>query len=315
MEAGIRRARFGFALIVCGLVYAAAGAPAACRRPSVGEWILGVSNGWCTLDDRAAEERFLGVIEGDESALQRAVSVVHRNREQYVAMLFYASWCPFSQICQPNFYNMLSLYPTIPHFAFEESAIRPSILSRYGVHGFPTLFLLNSSMRVRYHGSRSFNSLTAFYCDVTGIKPVPVNPTITNGSLSPINFTKVAGDTQENCPFSWARSPENLLQQDTYLALASSFVLLRLLYFLLPKLRSRLKRAWRWHMQLPSLICLCDYSQAFLQQAKRGFGRLNPCKRSNLQEGALSAKAWASKSLASVSIGEPSSVRSQSSFS
>lgn len=43
-----------------------------------------------------------------------------------------------------------------------------SILSKYGVHGFPTLFLLNSTMRVRYHGSRTFGSLVAFYSDVTG---------------------------------------------------------------------------------------------------------------------------------------------------
>lgn len=42
------------------------------------------------------------------------------------------------------------------------------ILSKYGVHGFPTLFLLNSRMRVRYHGNRSFESLAAFYSDVAG---------------------------------------------------------------------------------------------------------------------------------------------------
>lgn len=43
-----------------------------------------------------------------------------------------------------------------------------SILSKYGVHGFPTLFLLNSTMRVRYHGSRTLGSFIAFYGDVTG---------------------------------------------------------------------------------------------------------------------------------------------------
>lgn len=43
-----------------------------------------------------------------------------------------------------------------------------SILSKYGVHGFPTLFLLNSKMRVRYHGNRSFESLSTFYNEVTG---------------------------------------------------------------------------------------------------------------------------------------------------
>lgn len=43
-----------------------------------------------------------------------------------------------------------------------------SILSKYGVHGFPTIFLMNSTMRVWYHGTRSLNSLVAFYNDVTG---------------------------------------------------------------------------------------------------------------------------------------------------
>jgi hypothetical protein len=43
-----------------------------------------------------------------------------------------------------------------------------SILSKNGVHGFPTLFLLNSTVRVRYRGSRSLGSLVAFYSDVTG---------------------------------------------------------------------------------------------------------------------------------------------------
>lgn len=43
-----------------------------------------------------------------------------------------------------------------------------SILSKYGVYGFPTLILLNSTMRVRYQGSRTLDSLITFYGDVTG---------------------------------------------------------------------------------------------------------------------------------------------------
>lgn len=43
------------------------------------------------------------------------------------------------------------------------------MLSRYGVRAFPTLFLVNSTMRVRYHGSRTMNSLAMFYKDVTGM--------------------------------------------------------------------------------------------------------------------------------------------------
>ncbi|KAJ6791745.1 5'-adenylylsulfate reductase-like 3 [Iris pallida] len=247
----------------------------------------------------------MGVMEGDEVALQRAVNLVYRNKDEYVAVLFHASWCSFSKICRPNFDIMSSLFPAIRHFAFEESVIRPSILSRYGVHGFPTLFLLNSTMRVRYHGSRSINSLVGFYSDVTGAKPALLYSTAMK-KVDPSSIPKLDEDTdQENCPFSWARSPEKLLQQDTYLALASSFVLLRLLYFLLPKLNSCVERTWRRRMQLASLMSLWDY----FQKAKQGLSSLIPHKRSNLQEGALNAKAWASKSLASVSIGESSSVR------
>ncbi|KAG0476255.1 hypothetical protein HPP92_013096 [Vanilla planifolia] len=69
--------------------------------PSVGEWILNCVQRLVPLDDRAAEERFLGVIEFASKLLQCAFPV-----------------------------------PNHSAFALKESAIRPSILSRYGVHGF-----------------------------------------------------------------------------------------------------------------------------------------------------------------------------------
>lgn len=50
---------------------------------------------------------------------------------------------------------------------------------------------------------------------------------------------------KEDSLLSWARSPDRLLHQDTCLALASSFVLLRLLHFLLPKINACMKQAWR----------------------------------------------------------------------
>lgn len=53
-----------------------------------------------------------------------------------------------------------------------------SIISRYGIHGFPTLFLLNSTMRVRYHGPRTVKSLAAFYTDVSGVFLFPYWPTL-----------------------------------------------------------------------------------------------------------------------------------------
>lgn len=307
MEERFGRAALALALVLCAFFLATEAEPDACHRPSAGDLILGPSAMCFPSELLAAGTGFEGVFEGDEITLQRAISIVNKNREQYIAVLFYSSWCPFSKICRPKFNVMPSLFPTIPHFAFEGSVIRPSILSRRGVHGFPTLFLLNSSMRVRYHGPRSIYYFTSFYSDVTGVKPVQA---ISDKIINVTNLVEdIWGDKQEDCPFSWARSPENLLQQDAYLALASSFVLLRLLYFLLPKLSSCIKRAWGRQLKFPSLISLCEYSQAFLEQVMIGFSRLNPGKRTNLQEGAMNAKAWVSKSLVSVSVSEPSSGR------
>ncbi|KAF8404612.1 hypothetical protein HHK36_009499 [Tetracentron sinense] len=246
-------------------------------------------------------------LQGDEVSLHSALNLVHKNSHEYVSMLFYASWCPFSRTCRPAFTILSSLYPSIRHFAIEESAIRPSILSRYGVHGFPTLFLLNSTTQERYHGSRSLNSLITFYSDVTGIKPVSLDRAF---DKTPLNLVKLENIEQESCPFSWARSPENLLRQETYLALATAFVLLRLLHFLLPTLLSCARCAWSRHIRNVSFVSLWEHPLGFLNRAMQVFNALKePCKKTNLQEGALNATAWASKSLASVSIGDASSSR------
>lgn len=251
----------------------------------------------------------IGVIEGDEATLLRAVNLVHKNHEEYISILFYASWCPFSKICKPNFRKLSTVFPSIRHFAFEESVIRPSILARYGVHGFPTLFLLNSTMRVRYRGPRTLTSLVAFYNNVTSVNPASLNSLSVEETVDPSDLSNLAEESeQEYCPFSWARSPEKLLQQDTYLLLAVSFLLLRLICFLFPRMKACTTWIWSWHMRFATFGNLEDYLRAYVDQAKQGFGRLNPCKRGNLH----GARAWASKSLVSVSIGESSSARSHS---
>lgn len=251
---------------------------------------------------------FPGVTEGDEVSLQKALNFVQKNSHEYVALLFYASWCPFSKNFRPSFSILSSLYPSIPHFEIEESSIRPSILSKYGVHGFPTLFLLNSTMRVRYHGSRTLGSLVAFYSDVTGIKTASLD----KGSLDKIgrasHLEKHDAPEQESCPFSWARSPENLFREETYLALATTFVLLRLFYWSFPTVLALAQFTWRRHMQNMRLESLLEHPRAYLNRAIQLFNSLNePCKKSNLQEGAM--RAWASKSLATVSIGDASTSR------
>ncbi|KAH7683832.1 Thioredoxin-like protein [Dioscorea alata] len=277
-----------------------------CLRVSALDSFLGLHE--CLVSDSPLAGRVpIGVLEGDDIALQRmALNIVHKNRRKHVAVLFHASWCPFSKSFRPNFDAMSSMFPTIPHFAFEESVIPPSILSRYGVHGFPLLFLLNSTMGVRYRGSRAVSSLVTFYMDVTGIKPV--SQLRVENAESQAHFTEFKGVAeQENCPFSWARSLEKLLEQDPYLALSSAFVLLRMLYFLLPRLNSCVMWAWGQRIRHASPLNTWDYFRASLLQAKQSFSKLNPFKQSDFQEGALHAKMWASKSLASVSFGEPSS--------
>lgn len=64
-------------------------------------------------------------MKGDEASLQMALNMVHSNRYEYVSVLFYASWCPFSKSFRPSFSILSSLYASIPHFAIQESAVRP----------------------------------------------------------------------------------------------------------------------------------------------------------------------------------------------
>ncbi|GAV63577.1 Thioredoxin domain-containing protein [Cephalotus follicularis] len=281
-----------------------------CPTESITNSILRFRDSNCYSDLENTESLdFIGLTEGDEVSLQKALNMVHRKSHEYVALLFYASWCPFSRAFRPSFSILSSMYPSVPHFAIEESSIKPSTLSKYGVHGFPTLFLLNSTMRVRYHGSRTLSSLVAFYSDVTGVK---------TASLDRISLDKIGrsyheqhnSTEPESCPFTWARSPENLLRQETYLALATMFVLLRLLYLLFPTLLVFAQCTWRRHILNLTMGRLFEHPVAYLNRVIQLFNSLKePCKRSNLQEGAMNARAWASKSLATVSIGDASTSR------
>ncbi|KAK4489946.1 hypothetical protein RD792_000598 [Penstemon davidsonii] len=281
--------------------------PAVCQLNSVKDFIFASSSDVCSVKGGAQVQNTTGVIEGDEAALQKALHMVHKNEHDYVALLFYSSWCPFSGSFRPSFSVLSSIFPSIPHFAIEESAVRPSILSKYGVHGFPTLILLNSTMRMRYQGSRTMDSLISFYGDETGIETSEADGVYLD-KIGCSGYDKNDKINPETCPFPWARSPENLFQQETYLALATIFVLLRFLFFTFPTLRRYAQLAWRRYMINVSLSSLWEHLIVHLNRVKQLFNSLKePCKNSNLQEGAKNAKAWASKSLATVSFGDSSS--------
>lgn len=90
------------------------------------------------------------------------------------------------------------------------------------------------------------NSLAMFYKDVTGMNPVSLDAISLERMEEVVNIIENDKKTEQgDSLFMFARSPDRLLHQDTCLALASSFVLMRLLCFLLPKLNACVKQAWR----------------------------------------------------------------------
>lgn len=278
-----------------------------CPLSSVKDSIFPVDNDVCAALGRTTFYHTTGVIEGDEITLSKALHIIHNTRHDYIALLFYSTWCPFSALFRPSFSLMSSLFPSILHIEIEESAVRPSILSKYGVHGFPTLILLNSTMRLRFQGPRTVESLTVFYEESTGLKKMPfVERALDKLSCSRRNKNNTS--IPETCPFPWARSPESLFQQETYLCLATIFVLLRLFYMIFPTLRRFAQLAWRRYVVNMRSSSLWEHPVVYLNHIIQLFKSLkNPCKKSNLQEGAKNAQAWASKSLATVSFGDPGS--------
>lgn len=126
----------------------------------------------------------------------------------------------------------------------------------------------------------------------------------------PSNHEKHSNLENESFSFSWAKSPENLLRGEKYLALATAFVLLRLLYLIFPTVLAFAFLIWSWFFQTVKTESMLEHPRAYLNRAVQLFKSLKePCKRSNLQGGALNARAWASKSLATVSIGDASTSR------
>ncbi|KAI3706146.1 hypothetical protein L1987_76404 [Smallanthus sonchifolius] len=299
--------RFSFVLLVIFVTLTYADeiprvSDSVCPPKSIKDSIFSSHSPVCPLN--GIDDSF-GVIEGDEASLQKALNMVNKNAQSYAVFLFYASWCPFSVTFRPTLSVIASLYPSISHFAIQESVIRPSILSKYGVHGFPTLFVLNSTMRVRYQGSRTLDSLMDFYTNVTGIKPESINETSVKETVHEHEKRNIGGS--ENCPFSWAQSPVNMLQHETYLAFATIFVVLRLVYLSYPYIMTCARVSWRRRILNIRFKSLWEHPLMYMNRAIQLFTSLTePCKRSNLH-GAMNAKAaWASKSLASVSFGEAS---------
>lgn len=184
------------------------------------------------------------VAELNETTLEKALDLVHTRNGTYIAVLYYATWCPFSRQVRPVYDVLSTMFPTVHHVAVEESSVRPSVLSQYGVHSFPILFMHNRTARVRYYGSRNLEYLIRFYQNYTGLSATEGEPRRKENCAFARLVYDAGTDAKEGCPYPWAISPEKWLQDDMYLNLAVVFLVLRLVYLLVPALVLRLKARW-----------------------------------------------------------------------
>ncbi|XVF06598.1 hypothetical protein REPUB_Repub06bG0062900 [Reevesia pubescens] len=243
----------------------------------------------------------------DGNFLDRALTSKQRNR--YTSVLFYASWCSFSQNLQPKFDFLSSMFPQLDHLAVEESSATPSIFSRYGIHSLPSILIVNQTSRVRYHGPKDLPSIVQFYEKTTGFEAVQYV-----AEKEPV----VSGDLNKYMIELWNESsPMEIVNREPYLAFAVLFLCLRVLLSIFPKLLSRLKAFCVSYAPHFNLEIFGETSQLFARalhmvDVRRVWTKLRLCKTRNFHQGAKNARVWAS-SLASVSLGESSSGRSSSS--
>ncbi|MQM05854.1 hypothetical protein Taro_038672 [Colocasia esculenta] len=220
-------------------------------------------------------------------------------KNAFYSVLFYASWCPFSQATRPTFDALSTMFPPIRHLAVESSSAAP----RYGVHRFPSILIMNGTTRVIYHGSKDLNSLVLLYKRVTGLEPaadVSVDQYMEFGNKGSI--------------WTWNTSPREILTREPYLAFSFLFLFFRAFLYISPWILPMLRTVWFtyvWHADqgIFSEWSHLPWQALQINDAKRLWSKLRlSSKARNIQKGANNARAWAS-SLTSVSLGEPSSSR------
>ncbi|KAL8480842.1 hypothetical protein ACS0TY_026825 [Phlomoides rotata] len=241
-------------------------------------------------------------IQMDGESFEKAMTFSQKN--EYTAVLFYASWCPFSTIFLPKFFTLSSMYPQITHVMVEQSSAMPSVFSRYGIHSVPSLLIVNQTALVRYHGDKNLTSLTSFYYRTTGLDPVVdiVEETLSNRKSGEKSFQVWSG----------ASLKESLLMEP-YLVLSLVFVLYRAFLYILPEISSRLVALWAAYIPHLNLGIFGESKQLLahvlqMVDVKRMWTKLKNCKTRNLHRGARNARVWAS-SISSMSLGETSASR------
>ncbi|KAK4482923.1 hypothetical protein RD792_010096 [Penstemon davidsonii] len=241
----------------------------------------------------------------DGESLESSLSSSQKN--EYTAILFYASWCPFSSDFQSKLSILSSMYPQIMHLMVEQSSSVPSIFSRYGIHSVPSLLMVNQTTRMRYYGHKDLPSLVNFYKRATGLNPI----------VDMVEDTSCNSKSEQKFFHFWnGASLKEIFLNEPYLLLSIVFVLSRAFLYFFPNVASHLMALWVAY--IPHLnLEIFEESRQFIGRVlhlidvKRIWSKLKLCKTRNFHQGARNARVWAS-SLASVSLGQASSSRNVS---
>ncbi|OVA06418.1 Thioredoxin-like fold [Macleaya cordata] len=222
-------------------------------------------------------------IEVDGESLDRALSSTDRN--VYTAVLFYASWCPFSRGARSTFDVLSSMFPQIRHLAVEQSSAMPSVFSRYGIHSLPSILLVNRTTKVRYHGPKDIDSLVHFYKRITGLEHIDY---ITDDQPSSL------GSSEKVWLFNGS-SPKEILNREPYLVYSIFFLCLRAFLYFFPGILSHLKAFWVSYVPHLNLTIFGETSQLLERvlhviDVKRVWCKLRLCKARNFRKGAKSAQ-------------------------
>ncbi|XP_043693702.1 5'-adenylylsulfate reductase-like 7 [Telopea speciosissima] len=241
-------------------------------------------------------------IEVDGESLDRALSSLQKNL--ITAVLFYASWCPFSHGVLPTFDALSSMFPQIRHLAVEQSSAMPSVFSRYGIHSLPAILFVNQTTSVQYYGPKDLSGLVQFYKRITGLEPVAYFTVDQPSSFGGDNTLLQLGNQS---------SEKEILRREPYLVLAVSFLCLRAFLYIFSEMLSCLKAFWISYIPHLNLGVFGETSQLLgrlrhMFDVKRVWNKLRLSKTRNFQKSAKNARVWAS-SLTSVSLGESSSAR------
>nr|ACG47677.1 APRL6 - Zea mays adenosine 5'-phosphosulfate reductase-like [Zea mays] len=173
-------------------------------------------------------------------------------KEEHTAVLFYASWCPFSQRTRSVFDDLSSMFPRVKHLAVEESSIMKAILSRYHVRALPSIIIARNSHVFWPLGSKDLDSLVSLYTAATGEEPVAY---IGSRKWS-------AAQSTDGYAKAWNSSIiSETVKREPYLALSILFICLRVFFFFFPKSFALIQDLWTGYREQINLGILGRLAQ------------------------------------------------------